>query len=588
MSVAVNDIPHIDEYRRAYEAACQKCGPDEPPTGRQVMRRISDALECVQVDCLVCADDGDGIGPDELRALYGSGRSTKKTTGRGSVGHGHMTAFAPSDLRYVLYAGRSGDGVGTFGGHVILATHLDQNERQRSAEGYIRRRTETLTPFDNERGGKRVPDLLDPWIGDRGSAVMIVGYKPLSDQWHETGGLIRLTAATAALGFLVALHDGSLTVTIETGADQSACWNRSSLPEAVSRIRPKPDRESVERSLRTLDQGSLLNAGELGTGVRIWFRQSLDDHDPKRDWPQVAVYRDGMRIEKNTPRYLAPSIFADVRPFDAVVDLSSDPGCEFGKLVREAEGASHAKITPSELEAPDDKKRLSSLLRKLADILKENALQKEDSDFFEPHELKLSWRHPEQAKRPPPKRQPKLEPGFDELTPATNQNEGHRKAKKRKPRPAPASNTDRPPVKAGNSTGLRTSCRADPSDPALFHVTWSAAQRFRGGAAGIRLILPSGTDQSSRSPIRPEYLEIASCSIEGVTETNAPGSREFRIESPGMRGEAEVWVDPGRFAQRDGLGMDPDRGLVRAELVHRQRETDRGAESSGETGRVQP
>ena len=162
----LSDIPFISEYRQAFKDARGYYEPGEPTTGKQVISRIDSTLsdEDGVVQSLVCCDDGEGIGPKELRSLYNSGRSTKSSAGRGSVGHGHLTAFAPSDLRYVLYAGRQSDGRETFGGHALLATHIVEQEdngkrRQLSSDGFIRRVGEDV-PFDEETGGSVIPGSL--------------------------------------------------------------------------------------------------------------------------------------------------------------------------------------------------------------------------------------------------------------------------------------------------------------------------------------------------------------------------------------------------------------------------------------------
>ena len=160
------DIFGINAIKSAFALACEYLGDDEPSTGQQMIGRIQRALKRKTMECLFCCDDGDGIGEAELRSLYGSGRSTKRSAGRGSVGHGHLTAFVPSDLRYVLYGGRRAESDGslseTFGGHAIVATHIVSNAQgriQHSPDGFIRqnRPDGQDTLFDFERGGTRIP-----------------------------------------------------------------------------------------------------------------------------------------------------------------------------------------------------------------------------------------------------------------------------------------------------------------------------------------------------------------------------------------------------------------------------------------------
>ena len=83
--VAASSIFGIDRYKEAFKHACRYLAEDEPPTGKQMIKRIQKALNKDSLPCLFCYDDGNGIAEAELRSLYGSGRSTKRTAGRGYV-----------------------------------------------------------------------------------------------------------------------------------------------------------------------------------------------------------------------------------------------------------------------------------------------------------------------------------------------------------------------------------------------------------------------------------------------------------------------------------------------------------------------
>ena len=127
------------------------------------------------------------------------------------MGLGHLTAFAASDLRYVLYAGRDASGAETFGGHAILATSTSA-DGQRDAHGYIRGPQETKSsPASQASGSQDLPELVRDWmppVGHAGSVVAILGYSP-------TGGTDRFeqgVKAAAAKSFVVAIHEGHLSV----------------------------------------------------------------------------------------------------------------------------------------------------------------------------------------------------------------------------------------------------------------------------------------------------------------------------------------------------------------------------------------
>ena len=580
----VAEIFGINEYRDAFEFACDYLRDSEPPTGLQMIRRVQKALKRKTLECLFCCDDGAGIGETELRSLYGSGRSTKRTAGRGSVGHGHLTAFVPSDLRYVLYGGRRAEPDGslreTFGGHAIVATHIVSNAQsriQRSADGFIRQERPDGQDalFDHERGGTSIPSAIaaQMYPDSSGSAVMIVAYKPVQAAADPN----RLILAAAARHFLVAILDGALRVAFTDAAGTERSLTSQSLPLHVEIITPDGRRRSLRRTLRTLqDPGSRISGEQveeaLGPGARVWIRPRLEADETTSH--RVSVFRDGMWIQDNTTNYLQPRHFTGTEPFDAVVDLDSGARGGMGKLVRDAEGASHLQITPSELDNPT---ALVERFQYLRELLKEHARQDSSSETYAPPQLRLTGssistsaipkRRPKRPDSDPDHadeiEQEKTQGGDPTNTPSSPAPD---------PQHDPAETADRTKtdqaVKAGNSTGVSTSCRPDPRDPCLFHIAWSAAGRgFAAGAADLSLALPSGTDQTSRHRLPPEYLTIVSVRQDHELLNVPPtGRKQVRISNPDRTGTATVRVAP---AVADAVGAD--RGLVKAVLFHRSR-----------------
>ena len=585
--VPIKQIFGLSEYRAAFEAACRYLGADEPATGRQMINRIEKALRSKRLRCLVCCDNGEGIGEQELRALYGSGRSTKRASGRGSVGHGHLTAFVPSDLRYVLYAGQrltsEGNLSQTFGGHAIVATHVvtSGNRRtQRSADGYIRekqsRRQSTL--FDVERGGDQVPAPLASLMpsDESGSAVMITAYNPVV----PIRDIELMVLAASTRHFLVAVFDGSLVVKFQNSTGIEHTLDPRALQAHVNAIRPDRNHRSALRTLRTLQDPSSQMANDvvrsaLGDGVRIWIRPRLRGDEPSTH--RVSVFRDGMWIQDNTTNYLQPRHFSGTEPFDAVIDLDSTMPNSMGALVREAEGASHLQITPSELNNPS---ALVDCFSKLRELLIANARQTSTSEPYAPPQLRLTGTSIDSS--PMPRRRPKRP--APEPSVVSNGGVDHeavlRDGIAALPAPphsasdaltqdpddqADTEKTDRS-VRPGTSTGLSTSCRPDPQDICVFHVAWSAAGRgFRSGATDLSLVLPSGTDQTSRHRIAPGYLTIASVRHQGQQiDLGSSGRKQVRIANPRSSDSATVHV-----AEAEAAALGADRGLVEAVLFHR-------------------
>ncbi|WP_428114545.1 hypothetical protein [Candidatus Poriferisodalis sp.] len=599
-NVAAADIFGLDRYKQAFKHARRYLGADEPPTGQQMIKRIQRALSKKDVVCLFCCDDGNGIGEKELRSLYGSGRSTKRTAGRGSVGHGHLTAFVPSDLRYVLYAGRQAgpDGtlVETFGGHAIIATHIVGSRKaqtQRSADGFIRHQQPDgrNTLFDYERGGTRVPPTLAAQMRSSvaGSAVMIAAYKPVSPTVNPD----RLILAAATRHFLVAVFDGTLSVTFTDASGTERSLTPEALDTHTDAITPERRRRAARRTLRTLqDSDSRISDNmvedALGPGSRVWMRPRLRGDETASH--RVSVFRDGMWIQDNTQNYLQPRYFAGTEPFDAVVDLDSRQPGGMGELVRDAEGASHLQITPSELDNPS---QLVERFMKLRDLLTANARQASTGEPYAPPQLRLAGSAVSTTALP--KRRPKRpdsdpSPGEDVEHERRLPNGPPKLPSPPGPDPDPKTDpeadkekTDQT-VRAGNSAGVSTSCRPDPDDPRLFHVAWSAAGRgFRAGAADLCLAVPSGTDQTSRHRIAPGYLTIVQVRHQQRNiDVPASGRKQVRIPNPGARDTATV-----KIAAATAEAVGADRGLVEAVLFHRSAASSREEQVTAPASRTE-
>ena len=582
--VPAGDIFGLDDYRRAFDQARSYLADNEPTTGKQMIKRIDKALGKAlrreTLRCLFCCDNGAGIGEDDLRSLYGSGRSTKHSTGRGSVGHGHLTAFVPSDLRYVLYAGRravsAGAAVETFGGHAIVATHITGNgsgREQRSADGYIRQRRsdEQIVLFDNERGGTKIPPVLARHMNaGAGAAVMIAAYEPVSPN-TKPGPMI---LASAARHFLVAVFDEALDVTFTDPPDATHELNPHTLHQHIEAITPERSRRAARRTLRTLQHlaGRVPDdqtTAALGPGARVWLRPQLQPDETATH--RVSVFRDGMWIQDNTTNYLQPRLFGGVEPFDAVVDLDSDPVAGMGRLVRTAEGASHLRISPSELDNPAELVERFAALRSL---LTDKARPSSAEEPYTPPQLRLTGTTV--ASSAMPKRRPKRPDSDDttnddieqEIPVHSNERDRPNPPETQQPTGADKEKTDQT-VKAGNSTGLSTACRPDPLDSRLFHVAWNASSGngFHAGSADLCLAVPSGTDQTSRHRIAPEYLTIASVKHRNRRiPVPAGGAKQVRIPEPAANDSAQVRVTAAAAA-----AIGPDSALVQAVLYHRNK-----------------
>lgn len=578
-------VPHIGEYQQAFKSAVALLGSSEPPTGKNVIKRIERALARPDIDCLACIDRGAGISSEALVALYSQGRSNKKQTGLGSVGNGHLTAFAPSDLRYVLYAGRSASKVEVFGGHAVLATHQEESPNEAASapvqlhhDGFIRNEAglQENTLFNAERGGERLPPIFDEWLPspESGSVVLIVGYQEISDPPQPLRDQV---LSTAARYFLVALYDRTMAVSYEErreGREVGALARIEDPCACVHAIADKREQGKAERTLRTLRDGTLMPETEVveavGRGVRIWMRTRIEDSE--RRSPRVSIHRDGMHIEDNNPSYLTPGHFSGLAPFDVVVDL--DSGHDFGELVREAEGASHDCIKPKHLAQGQEQKRLRDCLSRLRDYITNHAEQAERADSaWTPDELIMRGSEASRV----PKRKPKHPreggegAGSEEGNKPGHDDHGDSEIETCKGSDSSDGNIDKTPKQpsdgsrsSGNRAGVSTSCRPDVADPLKYQVSW-AIKDGENKAAELRMLLPSGTDQTSDKQIPPTTLRIATVIVDrtGAAMIGEGGSVEVSLGATGGAGSAVVVLAP------DPPVPHLDRSCVVAEVVRR-------------------
>ena len=130
----LTQLPGYRAYVDAFQAAKRELRSPTTHDVRAATERINRVLKQGQMSVLFCRDNGIGLDADRLKALLSEGQGDKAIQGARSYGLGHLTAYAASDLRYVLYAGRREDKV-VASGHAILASHKQHNTRH-SAHGY--------------------------------------------------------------------------------------------------------------------------------------------------------------------------------------------------------------------------------------------------------------------------------------------------------------------------------------------------------------------------------------------------------------------------------------------------------------------
>ena len=529
-------LPGYAAYVKAFKAAKAEVKTPATHDVRSAIRRIEQVLGTQEMSVLFCRDNGVGLNSNRMSALLSEGQSDKAMQGAGSYGLGHLTAYAASDLRYVLYAGKRGN-YEIASGHTILASHR-RGQMRHSAHGFWR----TPTDFFSLEDGSFptvVPKIMREQIDQidtSGTVVAIAGFNFFHED--DPSDALEAICRVAALNFLGAIWEGKMIVhvhdedsghteTVDTAALHgllASVQNQQRVPHAGWLAG-----EQGYRSLQTLNNGYVLDA-KIDQSIKVYFR-NLGANASERS--RVQIFRDGMWITNGAPE-LGPGAFGGVQPFDAVVLLSdADPEdyTEFYDLVRNSEGPEHRDLTKLRELPKEERTELRTMFRKLAARLREEAGNLDTKAGFTPQGFALFGgdmeRVAERIRRPV--RQP--DDGSQESgQPGGGQAEVG-------PRPErPGARTPRHTARRGPSRGhaLRASSSVVPQTGSDGRVRQLSAELQVNEGLGpndqlvLRVRVQSGSDATCDQPLPDSWLELSKVEI-GDTSVGAGGAFEVNI-----------------------------------------------------------
>ena len=564
----VEEIPGIDSYRRAFQAARRQYCEERVPTPatKEAVRRIESVLAAERTEVLFCADNGHGLNASRMRAVLTEGRGDKGGHGgsAGSFGVGHLSAFAASDLRYVFYGGRSNEGpvpLDVFSAHAVLADHPDDSGKSRAGEGYWATPSSPNPLFRGEFPSS-VPPMLEAEMDEirsTGAVVGVIGFNRFGER-HGEERVVGEMARVAATNFLAAISRGEMKVEIdfEEAADALKVVDRQSLETHLvgnaGRTRSRrglggwlPGAQAYA-AWRTLETGVKLDVAE--DGVEVWFRR-LTERDVSGS--RVNLFRTGMWITNAAPG-LQPADFGGQRPFDAVVLLSDGELCG---LVRGAEGPEHRGIDRRRPE-PSDRKRLNGKLRLIGERLRQEAGDLAEEDVYHPEGFALvDGTVLRRAERMKPVRH-RLSRGAEEVSGPLPGNE---------PGPSPKKGADPNPrrPRAGRALAMRSTLRPVTNgggEVDRLRVRLEILGKARPPALGLRVRRDSGSDVSCPRPLPPEWLGLVA----------VERGDDLRRAPEGTANELVVPVDWSDFTVVLGAPLGDTRG-VQIDVVHRQAES---------------
>lgn len=543
---SLHDIPRLSDYKRAYsEALRQRKEADELSAPEQsICTRIDNILCSNKTKVLFCRDNGVGLNKTTMNRLLSEGNTSKTAGGAGSVGVGHLTAFAASDLRYIVYGGKTAEGF-CGSGRALLAAWLDKEcETTRSPEGTLaEKEVKQNTLFDSGFFYlEEPPSLLHKEITSihtTGAIIAVLGFDGFELESNED--TVNNILKIAASHFLPAVWQGRMTVTVRDGRI-NPILNSGSVgtvlnPQGLIRRRGgiQLPEGIAYRSWKTINEGELV---ENSLDVDIRFRPLGEQERTTR----VNFYRDGMWIT-----YEAPEVrgFGGYQPFDATVMV--DTGSELYDLIRESEGATHYHINLHNLASNTKKTRLKQLLQQITSLLKEQAKEISQEEYIPIDFATFGTGEDKQAeivKRLPLTLKPtesQDEDGGRQSVPVdgTGDNNGNGNdqddeddkpdippAKPKRGRPAQIRKSVRIELKGGLTTSVVISIDSNPH-PAI----------------GVRIIQETGSDETCDIQLGSKYYSIKPA--DGLTEQ----SDRWEVRWKNGTGIFRVVLDPPRPAE---------------------------------------
>lgn len=548
-----SDIPGIGSYREHFEEAVrQREGDKQGVVERQVIERIRKVLDAARVRILCCRDNGVGLNSERMGRVLTEGNTDKSGKGAGAFGIGHLTAFAASDLRYVLYAGRSSRGNDIASAHAILASRALKGGGGRGGHGHWLR-GDDATLFDPSPYPDWAPPLLERELDrmeDTGSVVCIAGFNDFRDPDKDP---VEAIARVAAKNFLVAIWRGRMVVRVQGIAGSEIVVDRERLRSVLEPGRMKKRGEQsggdwlpgaqAYRAWQTLEEGEEFT---LRAGAQVRFRHLQKSRGKRRS--RVQVFRDGMWITQKADA-LQPWHFNGFNPFDAVIMVEDGKAerSELCRLVRGAEGPEHRGLARKRLSPPDNRKLLKRLQR-IRDELRSKSGEVERDDEFEPVGFAVitgrKQRVAEVMRTYRPRRPPGNERKATELQPdrkseigidpprGNSGNTRRRKGRGASPRPGRGVPGRQTVLAVRNGKGTVDEVR----------VAWRPGGRTGANSAfGVRVRVPSGSDATCNLPLPPEWLRIREILHEGGFAA-PPDGDPFEVALPADSREFTVFL----------------------------------------------
>ena len=381
-------IPGIRAYRTAFEQAerSQKelSNGDLPDQAIGIVDAIRGCLGASECETLFVLDNGVGLDKDRMRSLLADGHSHKSVEGTGAVGNGHLVVIPTSDLRYVLYGGRTENGDMIGAGHAVLASH-EENRKHRSKDGfYVKelRESELFDPYIFPENGE-IPDYIRSkleWISDwepgAGSVVAVPGFNRFR-QSHKRP-LWEVVSKAAACNFFAVFTEGKLRLEVVEG-ERTDILDQSNIAQMLRRFaEEKRTRSKFLSGSRAWSAFETMRSGQEVTVNTDIGKIPVRLRETSEGRTRIDLCRNGMWVTDDLPK-LRGHRFTDFKPFHGVVLLEAGTG-EIHRIVRKAEGPLHNSLTRKWL-SHDEKQKLEAAMEVVFSEIKKRVPKYENEQF---------------------------------------------------------------------------------------------------------------------------------------------------------------------------------------------------------------
>lgn len=393
----LDQVPGISEYRSAFDRAVEnqkaKLNGTLSDQAQDVVRAMEKCLAKKNCTTLFALDNGIGLDKSRMGGILADGLSIKDSRSTGAVGNGHFVVVPGSDLRYVLYGGRTQDGQVIGSGHAILASHQYKSYR-RSKDGFFVKeiRNDFFEPYVFPENGE-VPEYIGSklrWITDQwessGTVVAVPGFNHFRESRNS---LWEIVSRAAACNFFAAFEQGELMVEVVDEDEKNInIIDNSNIENILEGFREEKRRSKRNKFLsgfRAFAAFETIQKGEDVTVRTDFGRVSLKLRElTEGGKSRIDLCRNGMWITDDLPGQLRESLFSGLKPFHGVLLLDAEDG-KIAQLVRKAEGPLHCDLDIKKLQ-PDDKAKINQAFDAIASKIKE-IIPGQESDQFRIHDV---------------------------------------------------------------------------------------------------------------------------------------------------------------------------------------------------------